>query len=125
MNKKEYLKEWKKRNKDKVNRYRIKWRNNDENRRKEAEQKKKVRPIRSNNERTKLKELREYKGNKCALCGYNDIPKILHFHHLKDKLFEISKRRYLSLENLKREANKCILVCPNCHAIIHLNNKTQ
>lgn len=46
----------------------------------------------------------------------------LEFHH-KDpmkKEFTISGKSY-SFERLKREVDKCILVCSNCHAEIHEN----
>ena len=43
--------------------------------------------------------------HKCAVCGYNEEPKILQVHH-KD-----SNRTNNTVENL------CIL-CPNCHAKI-------
>ena len=67
----------------------------------------------------KLK-LVEYKGGKCKKCGYDKNKNILQFHHLDPtkKDFSISKRS-LSFENAKKEANKCILICPTCHSEIH------
>jgi hypothetical protein len=69
--------------------------------------------------RTKLK-LVEYKGGKCQLCGYNKSINALHFHHLdpKEKEFTISGKT-LSFDKLKNEADKCFLVCANCHSEIH------
>jgi hypothetical protein len=64
--------------------------------------------------------LKKEKGNKCLQCGYNKDPKILHFHHFGQKLFTISSSKSKSLEELRIEANKCILLCPNCHAELHL-----
>lgn len=69
--------------------------------------------------RVKLK-LIEYKGGKCELCGYNKCSTSLHFHHKNpnEKDFSISGKS-LSFEKLKKEVDKCILVCSNCHGEIH------
>ena len=69
--------------------------------------------------RTKEK-LVEYLGGKCVCCGYNKCHRALQFHH-KDpskKDFQISGTTK-SFSRLKEEADKCILVCSNCHAEIH------
>tara|TARA_R100000908_G_C3664647_1_gene90312 strand:- start:32 stop:481 length:450 start_codon:yes stop_codon:yes gene_type:complete len=70
-------------------------------------------------QRTNKRNLVEYKGGKCLICGYNQCDSALDFHHLKDKAFNISRIRSRSLNNLKKEADKTILVCRNCHAEIH------
>ena len=67
--------------------------------------------------RRKSKEkLVEYKGGECECCGYNRCIKALEFHHVdpKKKEFGItsSNRKF---EILKKEADKCILVCATCH----------
>lgn len=71
--------------------------------------------------RTKDK-LVEYKGGKCQICGYKKSIKALHFHHLDPtkKDFTISGKSW-SFERLKKEVDKCILVCSNCHCEIHEN----
>lgn len=65
----------------------------------------------------------EYKGQKCEKCGYNNCSKALSFHHLKNKKFDISDHRirYIyELDNyIKNELDKCIIVCENCHNMIH------
>lgn len=69
----------------------------------------------------KLKErLVKLFGGKCKLCGYDYCIAALHFHHInpKDKKFGISQSRIRNFEKLKKEAEKCILVCSNCHAEI-------
>jgi DNA invertase Pin-like site-specific DNA recombinase len=73
--------------------------------------------------RTKIKLL-EYKGGKCERCGYNKCTDALEFHHLdpNEKDFTISGKSW-SFERLKKEAEKCILVCSNCHKEIHYNLK--
>jgi len=64
----------------------------------------------------------EYKGKSCAICGYNECFKALEFHHLhKDgKDFGITAKGYTrSWNNFKRELDKCILLCANCHREVH------
>ena len=64
----------------------------------------------------------EYKGGKCESCGYNRNIAALEFHHLNplEKDFNISNKGYTkSWENVKKEIDKCILVCANCHREIH------
>lgn len=73
--------------------------------------------------RDKIKELLvEYKGGKCELCGYNKCIGALEFHHLDptQKEYSIGYKGYTrSIEKNKKEADKCVLVCANCHREIH------
>lgn len=67
-------------------------------------------------------QLVEYKGGKCEICGYDRYFGALDFHH-KDpsqKDFNISGGTR-SFENMKKEVDKCIMVCSNCHREIHAN----
>ena len=72
----------------------------------------------------KKKLLVEYKGGKCEHCGFKtDIMSVYDFHH-KDpsqKDFGISHKSGYgkSLEQTKKEVDKCLLLCRNCHAIEH------
>lgn len=63
----------------------------------------------------------EYMGNCCTSCGYNKCLGALEFHHLdpNEKDFEISKSRYKSKDEVKKELDKCILLCSNCHKEAH------
>jgi len=64
----------------------------------------------------------EYKGNRCAICGYSKCLKALEFHHLisDKKDFGISEKGYTrSWEVIKKELDKCILLCANCHREVH------
>ena len=64
----------------------------------------------------------EYKGGKCEKCGYNKCNGALEFHHLnpEEKDFSISTSGTTkSFERIKKEIDKCILVCANCHREIH------
>lgn len=73
--------------------------------------------------RRKLKQLIiEYKGHKCAICGYAKYAGAFDLHHLdhSKKEFGLSVRGLTrSLETLKKEADKCVLLCANCHREVH------
>lgn len=58
----------------------------------------------------------EYLGGKCVLCGYNKCVWALDFHHIdpNTKSFSISST-VKSIDTLKKEADKCVLLCANCH----------
>ena len=61
-----------------------------------------------------------YKGSCCSLCGYSKSKKALEFHHLDPNEKEFSLSRATSFnEKTKKELDKCILVCSNCHREIH------
>ena len=67
--------------------------------------------------RRKLKKKAvEYKGGKCVICGYNRCIGALEFHHFDgdDKEFNISHSSF-GWEKVKKELDKCILICANCH----------
>lgn len=68
------------------------------------------------NRHRKKEVLVEYKGGKCQICGYDRCIQALDFHHLNpdEKDFSLSSSSK-SLDELKKEADKCILVCSNCH----------
>lgn len=60
-------------------------------------------------------------GGKCQICDYvAKVSRNLAFHHIKDKLFDLSSYRFqLSLKVVLPEIFKCIIVCHNCHGEIH------
>lgn len=70
--------------------------------------------------RRSLKELLVAEaGGRCALCGYERYLGALQFHHLDPmgKAFGLGSRGLTrSLERLRSEARKCVLLCANCHA---------
>jgi len=70
-------------------------------------------------QRRRKKALIEYKGGKCSACGYNKCQQALDFHHTGEKSFTIGNRKSASIDILKKEADKCILLCKNCHAETH------
>ena len=73
--------------------------------------------------RSRKVELIKLKGSKCESCGYKQNFAALEFHHVdpKTRLFQLDLR---SLSNRKwevvlKEADKCRLLCSNCHAELH------
>jgi transposase len=70
--------------------------------------------------RRRLKELLVAEaGGACALCGYDRHLGALQFHHLdpRSKRLHISQNGItLSLETIRQEVGKCVLLCSNCHA---------
>lgn len=71
--------------------------------------------------RRKVKQLLvEYKGGKCERCGYSKCVAALDFHHTEDKEFGIAHKGHtIALARLKKEADKCVLLCANCHREEH------
>jgi hypothetical protein len=66
----------------------------------------------------KLKRiLVEEAGGRCAVCGYSRCIINLHFHHVDPttKAFSMSMARGKSIASYRAEAEKCVLVCANCH----------
>ena len=79
--------------------------------------------VQKRREKLKLMAI-EYKGGKCEICGYNKCPDAMEFHHINsnEKDFGISQNGCTrSFDNMKKELDKCILVCSNCHREIHYN----
>jgi Homeodomain-like domain len=72
--------------------------------------------------RLKVKEIlvREH-GGECRICGFDRHVAALEFHHLDPhkKSFGLAKRGITrSIEQVREEARKCILLCSNCHAMV-------
>jgi 5-methylcytosine-specific restriction endonuclease McrA len=62
------------------------------------------------------------KGGRCQFCGYNRYIGALDFHHVNERIkkFDLSTRGLTrSWEKIKKEIEKCVLVCSNCHREIH------
>lgn len=58
-------------------------------------------------------------GGRCEVCGYGRCLNALEFHHRdpSGKQFGIAMRGITrALEEVRREAGKCSLLCANCHA---------
>lgn len=63
----------------------------------------------------------EYKGGECQKCGYNKCMRAMAFHHRnpENKSFNISGNHARSWEEIRKELDKCILLCHNCHCELH------
>jgi hypothetical protein len=75
---------------------------------------------------TKLR-LVEEAGGRCALCGYDEFPGALQFHHLdpSKKSFGLAMRGLTrAMDDLRKEAAKCVLLCANCHARVEWGSAT-
>ena len=68
-------------------------------------------------------QLIELKGGKCEKCGYDKNISALEFHHIdssqKEFSLDIRKLSNSKWESLLKEANKCSLLCSNCHREVH------
>lgn len=62
-----------------------------------------------------------YLGGECVVCGYNTCNQALQFHHInpEEKLFGLSNSGSKRIEILMTEADKCLLLCANCHMEVH------
>ena len=68
------------------------------------------------------KKLVELFGGKCERCGWNENQAALDFHHRnpKEKEFGLgASGMTFAFSKLNEEANKCHLLCSNCHRVIH------
>lgn len=57
-------------------------------------------------------------GGACQICGYDRCIAALEFHHLEpsEKRFALSHRSARSFASSRAEADKCMLLCANCHS---------
>jgi hypothetical protein len=62
-------------------------------------------------------------GGKCQQCGYDKNCAALHFHHIdpltKEFGLDVRALSTLTLDACVVEANKCKLLCGNCHSEFH------
>jgi uncharacterized protein with PIN domain len=63
----------------------------------------------------------EFLGSKCKKCGWSGDQAALQFHHKysEKKDFTIGNVANKSWDSIKKEMQKCILLCANCHMIEH------
>lgn len=71
--------------------------------------------------RTKHREwITDYKAKKgCKQCGFSD-PRALSFHHVdpKEKNWNVTEMGTWSINEIKKEIDKCEVLCCNCHMIL-------
>lgn len=60
----------------------------------------------------------------CSHCGISDY-RVLDFHHKKgeEKDFELGSYHRIGFKRIKKEVEKCILLCANCHRIAHFESE--
>ena len=73
--------------------------------------------------RNKLLEVFELKGGKCEHCDLRDLKhiEIYDYHHIDPSQKEFNVGGYVlkPMEQVLKEAKKCLLLCANCHRIEH------
>lgn len=73
-------------------------------------------------------DLVAYKGGKCERCGGKFHPNVFDFHHFdaNEKSFAMSQKNFQrKWVNLVAEADKCFLLCSNCHREVHTFNEPK
>ena len=70
---------------------------------------------------SKLQSLILMLGNCCDICKQQYPSCVYDFHHINpnEKEFELGTHMYHSIQTLEKEAQKCQLLCANCHRIVH------
>ena len=66
----------------------------------------------------------QYKGGSCLACGFSRYAGALDFHHLDPKRKDtgIAKLARSPLtDKVRQELDKCVLLCANCHRMVHGN----
>jgi hypothetical protein len=85
----------------------------------ESKNKAKYENIRSQVRNRFREELREYKISRgCARCGENH-PAVLELHHTDPSVKDINPSAASGRKMFYEEAEKCIVLCANCHRIEH------
>ena len=115
--------------KDEINKRSKEWHENNPEKVKESAQKWR----KDNREQINEREKSEYKKKKqfinnyklskgCSICGYNKCAAALDFHHEGDnKKFSIGEApsNHIDLERIKKEMDKCNVMCCCCHRELH------
>lgn len=65
--------------------------------------------------------IEKYKPRICSVCSYDKYPEAIDYHHTlqEDKSFVISQARDYSWEKIRKELDKCLPICANCHRQEH------
>ncbi len=65
----------------------------------------------------------DYLGGRCNDCGGQFHPAIFEFHHEnpEEKDLDPSQALQMAWDNFKKELEKCVLLCANCHRYRHHN----
>jgi hypothetical protein len=66
------------------------------------------------------------RGGRCEDCGYNRLVRALEFHHLDAGTKAFALGGFLgTIDRARSEADKCSLVCANCHRVRHVRSKAD
>ena len=83
----------------------------------QAKSKRKNRP----KKREFVKRYKKFCG--CQRCGYDESVNALEFHHIDPSIKDSTVSRLIagnwSLKKIKAEIRKCVVLCANCHRLIH------
>lgn len=76
----------------------------------------------------KRRKWKLYAGGKCQRCGYDKCLDDLCFHHKdpKEKKHQVSYIFHwggMTDEKIKKEIDKCLLVCADCHYELHTHEQ--
>jgi hypothetical protein len=79
--------------------------------------------------RARKLECLNYLGGKCIVCNYDKYQGALEFHHIDSSIkdFAIADYYYnqFGAERLQQEIAKCIILCANCHRILHFEERKK
>jgi len=68
---------------------------------------------------SKKREIAEWKRKRgCTVCGETE-PWVLDMHHTNPNEKEQNSAQSATLTAFLKEANKCVLLCSNCHRKVH------
>ena len=95
--------------------YQLKWFQNNKERLKPNIKKRRT------DSRNLIDAYKEKLGCRCALCGVIDHPITFDFHHVdpNEKEYRVSSMAGYRWERIKKEIDKCILICAACHRKVH------
>jgi hypothetical protein len=87
----------------------------------ESKRKAKYLEVAKNKREKLLNEIKIKLGGKCCRCNYNKCLAALDFHQIgaKEKDININISKCSKEEDMRKEAEKCILLCSNCHREEH------
>lgn len=74
------------------------------------------------------RDLVEYKGGKCERCGCEYHENVFDFHHYDpaQKSFTVSQANFQrAWKHITKEADKCFMLCANCHREVHTFNPPE
>lgn len=127
---------YRKAHREKTREWNNKYREENEERERQKRRAYKIRNREKNNEssrRLNVRRSREhkeyfinYKGGVCVQCGYKytgENAAAFDFHHVNPVEKDTNLRMANSLARLQKEVEKCILLCSNCHRVLHASQE--